>query len=218
MPTDTRETAFEIAERINRAIASMAQAANTINIPITQDQARLIYARCVQSTDRKWIGHQHYTINADQTLANLNILAPAELLNLTRRTLKDAIHLLYKTDVEPGYSVTPRQLQDLYHPDATVYRTNIDALLSSASGLTEMRRNHHRRFIYRLDLMASDQATELHRAVMALPLREAIPGTATPDLVAELIQFLAQEDIGIDRRQAIMLHELANHRPLKAIT
>ena len=107
MSSNRKETAFEIAERINRAIDDMARIAVSHQIPITNHQARLVYARCVQSNDRKWIGHQHYTINTDKTIENLRILAPPYLVQQTQRTVKDGMELLYKTDTDSGYSVNP---------------------------------------------------------------------------------------------------------------
>ena len=214
MNSNRKETAFEIAERINRAIDDMARIAASHQIPITTYQARLVYARCVQSNDRKWIGHQHYTINTDKTIENLRILAPPYLVQLTQRTVKDGMELIYKTDTDSGYTVTPMQIQNLHHPDPTVYRTQIAELLESNLDISHQKRQHYSRLLIRLDAQSREQANELHRAVMALPLREAIPGTATPDIVEQIINLLADHDVTITGRQGIILHDLANNRQI----
>lgn len=214
MTTDRKETAFEIAERINRVIDNMARIAQSSELHITPSQARAVYARCVQSNDQKHIGHQHYTINTDKTIDNLRILAPPHLVQLTQRTVKDGMELLYKTDAFPGYSVTPMQIQDLHNPDPNVYRHRIANLLEQNLEISQQKKQHHQRLLERLDRQTAEQANELHRAVMALPLREAIPGNPTPKIIQDIIDILSENDVIVDQRQAIQLHDLANNRPV----
>lgn len=217
MTSNRKETAFEIAERINRAIDEMARIANSHDIPISPDHARLIYARCVQSTDRKWIGHQHYTMNMEKTIETLKMITPPHLFQVTQRTVRDAMDLIYKTDAEPGYSVTPSQIQDVHHPDPNVYRVRLEQLIEANLNLSQQKRTHHRRLLQRIDGQTREQAVELHRAVASLPLREAIPGSATPQVIEEIIHILADQDIPINIRQAHTLHDLANNRPAQEL-
>ena len=206
-----RATAFEIAERINQAVGLMAETARQAGIPITDAQCRAVYARCIQREERKWLGQQHTTLNATRTIENLKRLAPPELVSRTETAVRYAMSLLYATDQEPGYTLSPQQITDLHHPDAAIYRDRIRQRLSQAPEMSLQRQRHHRRFLDRLDNREPQAAQEEHRLISALPWREAIPGTATGQLAQAIIDLLAPEQVHVTERQARELYDLANN-------